>query len=344
MKNLNRIAYIVLINIYMVVIAGSVVRMSGAGMGCPDWPKCFGYLIPPTNQDQITWNESKSFSKGHIIMKDSALFVAKNNFITSTEFASINWKKYTKHDYATFNKYHTWTEYFNRLFGALLGLTSLILLYFSLKKWKSDKSITILTISQILLVGFEAWLGKLTVDSNLDPSVITYHMLGVIIMIWIQLIIIKRIKKEPAIIPSLDTKYKFLALTGIILMIIQTVIGSQVRQQTDILLEAEISRNILSQSYDYIFYFHRSFSILIVGIVLFLSYKLWEIKKLNYRLKLLLVTVIFEVLAGMFLFYLGMKAYGQPIHLFLSLFLFGVFVSLFLRMNTSKSEKLIKKH
>ena len=193
MKNLNRIAYIVLINIYMVVIAGSVVRMSGAGMGCPDWPKCFGYLIPPTNQDQITWNESKSFSKGHIIMKDSALFVAKNNFITSTEFASINWKKYTKHDYATFNKYHTWTEYFNRLFGALLGLTSLILLYFSLKKWKSDKSITILTISQILLVGFEAWLGKLTVDSNLDPSVITYHMLGVIIMIWIQLIIIKRI-------------------------------------------------------------------------------------------------------------------------------------------------------
>ena len=116
------ITKIALVLVYLVIVAGALVRMTGSGMGCPDWPKCFGYYIPPTEEKELLFTPNRAYKKGMVIIKEETLLVAKTDFTTTTTFSKEDWEKYTKHDYAIFNPSHTWVEYINRLFGALAGI------------------------------------------------------------------------------------------------------------------------------------------------------------------------------------------------------------------------------
>ena len=86
MNRFIKISKISLILVYLVILAGSLVRMTGSGMGCPDWPKCFGLLIPPTNEKQVEWNKNQQYSKGIILRYNGELIVAKDDFVSTNEF------------------------------------------------------------------------------------------------------------------------------------------------------------------------------------------------------------------------------------------------------------------
>ena len=323
---------------YLIFLAGSIVRMTGSGMGCPDWPKCFGYLIPPTSEDQITWKENTVFEEGMIIIKNKELFVAKQDLKTRESFYVENWETYKKHDYAKFNKYHTWTEYINRLVSVVAGFVFLFLIAGAYRFRKENKTIPILAFVAFFLMLFEAWLGKTVVDTNLTPEIITIHMV-------IGLVIIALLLKLKFIISPKNKTYKYnslfnkLLIVSVIFSLIQIAMGTQVRQFIDEQVKQFGFENknysLLNPSFK--FYFHRSFTIAIVLVNLGLFY-LNQIKDLGYKLVNWIVFLIFlEAITGILMYYAEFPIGTQAIHLLSGAVLFGLQFYLWLQSKRLKA-------
>ena len=312
-----------LVLVYLVIVAGALVRMTGSGMGCPDWPKCFGYYIPPTELKELLFTADKEYNKGQVIIKDETLFVAKTNFKATTTYNSTDWEKYTKHDYAIFNPIHTWIEYINRLFGALAGLACLLMAIGSFWYWKSNKKITVFSWIVVFMMGFQAWLGKTVVDSVLSPLKITTHMVVALLIVALILYVIKNCSKQNTF-PISNSKFNIFVGLALFLSIIQIIIGTQVRQHIDEEVKNGVTASVLwLQNPTLLFYIHRSFSLLVLGLngYLFIQNKKLKLgfSKMNWVLGL----IGSEIITGIVMFYFDFPFASQPIHLVIASLLFG---------------------
>ncbi|WP_394758020.1 heme A synthase, partial [Flavobacterium sp.] len=220
-----------IILVYLVIIAGALVRMTGSGMGCPDWPKCFGYYIPPTDIKQLTWSPNREFEEDQVIIKDEKLLVAIDDFTTGATFDESHWREYTKHDYAIFNPKHTWIEYLNRLAGALAGIVIFVMAILSFWYWKQNKKTTILSWVSVFLMGFQGWLGAKVVYSVLNPIKISLHMVVALIIVGLLLYIIRVASDKVS--TTKDVLFKKVIVVTLILTLIQIILGTQVRQFVD---------------------------------------------------------------------------------------------------------------
>ena len=309
-----------LIIIYLVIAAGSIVRMTGSGMGCPDWPKCFGYWIPPTERSQLDWLPNHEYTKGQVIILNQELRIAERSFNSRLNYDPKNWEHYTKHDYALFNPYHTWIEYLNRLLGALAGLAVLVMTVLSFWLKKKKKIIPIISFLILLGMVFQAWLGKTVVDSNLLPYRITIHMVMALLIVLGLIILLFISRKKTIPIPA-SPLMKILAISAIALTLFQIGLGTQVRQFVDLKMHQQTSEWLNPAPLK--FYIHRSLSLIVLTVHLTLF---WMLLKIKFNLRIfnqILGLIGLEIFTGILMFYFDFPFSSQPLHLIIAALLFG---------------------
>jgi len=321
MNAIRKAAIASLVLIFLVIIAGSVVRTTGSGMGCPDWPKCYGHLIPPTNQEQVTWHPNTHFNKGQMIVKDDALWSAKSNFTSADSYDELNWEKYTQHDYAIFNAKHTWIEYVNRLLGAASGVPVLLLFVFSLLKIRSKPLLFLLSAGTLFMLGYEAWLGKLVVDGNLVPNAISKHMFGSLLIVGLLVTIISKTLERKRI--EVTKSFKILVVISFLLVTAQILLGTQVREQIDEIAIKTGERGTWISLLDMKILIHRSFSILILLSGIWLFWRNWKDDYALWSVGAFSSLIVLEIAVGVVLFYLDMPKIAQPVHLWISTAMFS---------------------
>lgn len=314
---------------YVVIIAGSVVRSTGAGMGCPDWPKCFGHYVPPTHVSELQYEQGRAFKAGHFIIHDNALWKARHDLVATGAIDLGDWEKYTKHDYAVFNAAHTWTEYGNRLSGVLLGISAIVMVAISFGRRKWDRTSVIASIVALLLITFEGWLGALVVESKLAPVKITTHMVVALVIVALMVWIVRRARAGNETLPALSRTTAALLLGGLLLTITQILLGTQVREQVDLVAQAmgEAARAKWIDDLGGAFLVHRSFAwALLVIDAIAIQRILKEARgfsRMQRRAAMLAGLVLASVASGIVL-QEAMPAAAQPVHLLLATLMFGL--------------------
>jgi len=58
----RRVAYVALAALTLIVLTGAAVRLTDSGLGCPDWPKCYGKTLPPLSTHAVIEYSNRTIS------------------------------------------------------------------------------------------------------------------------------------------------------------------------------------------------------------------------------------------------------------------------------------------
>ena len=297
----RRMAWITLFAVYFLILVGGSVRASGAGMGCPDWPTCFGSWIPPTSEAQLPANYQEIY-------------------------ADLGYAE------TEFNVVKTWIEYLNRLTGVTIGFLILLTAIYSWSVRRHDKSIATASVAAFLMVGFQGWLGSKVVASNLMPGMITLHMLMALAIVGTLLFAVARARRGIMMaesIEGIDPRFEKWLYVVMALTVIQVTMGTQVREMVDYLNHTQgAERSSWVDALPWFFYVHRSFSAIVLFANLWLVALLvrsvgWTHTLTRFTIAMIMVIGL-AIVSGATLGHLGMPALVQPLHLVGASLLFGL--------------------
>lgn len=307
LNNYQIVAITTVLATLFLIFVGGLVRASGSGLGCPDWPTCYGVWIPPTTVEALP----------------------------------------AGYDPIEFNAFKTWTEYINRLIGLLIGLLITATFILSFRYRKDKPAVTVTSGMAFILVLFQGWLGGQVVRSGLSEGIITLHMVIAMVLVGLLIFATFKAFSGQVSISLLSMHKKPLLIgTGILLFftMIQMILGTQVREAVDVISRGTeiVDRANWLDYVGFIDEFHRSFS---WTVLLTSVWMLWYIRNnciLGYLRKLnlsIFLMIVGQVIVGITLAYFGMPAIFQVLHLIGSAILISMILLQFFSLRDAKVEQ-----
>ncbi len=337
-RSFYRLSLTTLIAVYVLIAVGGIVRTTGSGMGCPDWPKCFGRWIPPTDVSQLPEDYKAHYSEYR--HEKNVRFARYLSALGFEETAQQLITDETVREETEFNATKTWIEYFNRLTGATIGILVFAVAVASWRFRKTEPRITIVAVVNLLLVGFQGWIGSVVVSSNLTPWTITVHMFLALLIIWLLVYLVSRSRETSKILSAPLAKGLVLACLGV--LIIQVLMGTKVREVVDQLaLRLDRSEWIANIGADFVI--HRSFSWVVMILMGALVVRLWLTQANRSFAAMLGLLVLASILSGAAMAYWNVPAALQPLHLVLASVTFGTLVMLLMETNKFTKEGTLKR-
>lgn len=314
MKAFQRILFLCILGTYLVILAGAVVRGTGSGLGCPDWPRCFGQWIPPMDISELPANYKEMY-------------------------------KIAGKTIADFDPFKTWTEYINRLLGVILGFFIVILFGMSFGMKRYERNIPWFCGGLLFLVIVQGGVGALVVSTHLKPFIITIHMFLAIVLLFGLLYLRKYCDdlENTALVPKSDERGLLITRILVGTTFLQVLLGTQVRQQVDHYMRdtMEATQETIISFLGGIFYFHRTFSLVIIGLFIYLLLHLHR-QRFNRGAFFLAIMAFFcvwgNIITGITLNYFAFPANAQPPHLFFGVLTLGFLYTLNLNLRGSLLE------
>ena len=303
-----------LVVVLLLILAGGIVRSSGSGMGCPDWPLCFGQVIPPLVESDLPSNYQEI---------------------------------YAERGYADtrFNALKTWTEYLNRLLGALTGLMVLVqavLAYLLVRSRSvsmassatsgaaadgsssgagvSGRTAFLAALLALVLVLVQGGIGAWVVASHLQGSVVTLHLALAWVLMGVQVGLGVHLSGRPAQAWAMPRAEAWAMGFWLLLLLVQLFLGAGVREAVDAWTPVYATDVFGMRVLGNVYLAHKNLWMLIMLGGAWLAYRLWTQcpdGQARFWSLLAMASLTLQVISGLWMVLGALPALPRTLHVLL---------------------------
>ncbi len=257
----QKLAFLSIVLLVVLIFAGAVVRVTGSGLGCPDWPTCWGKIIPPTNVAEVDLEVLRDPKRMARFRRSAERWGRDPDEVTPENLLK------------EFDAVETWIEYGNRLLALPVLLVNFLLMVACLR----SRTYPGLGVASFALVIISALTGIVVVASGLRAGVVTIHMALAFLQLFLLTYLYWAGGRKPHARQSIPGPGRPAVMVLLACVMVEWAMGSQIREVTDDLMRkygVESRPDWIGELSDALVYLvHRSFSWSILIAALWLGHR-----------------------------------------------------------------------